>query len=247
MIKLLFSFLLFVATAQAIVTIAPADIGDKPGVSGILKGSFETQRGNSDVESYNSGLRVQYDNNKSYLIWSDLTFAYGKSSGKTNTNKKYAHIRYIHHLYEKTVDWEAFLQAQTNEFTNTKERYLSGAGVRLLINQKNFGKLHFGLGAYVEHIAYTTIDPTENDTRINSYIAYKKSFQNQSSLSYVLYYQPKVDAINDYLLSSALEFNILIYKQLYLNFLIDYNYNATPVEGIKPEDVSQKTSLIYKF
>ena len=120
----------------------------------MIKGSFETKRGNSDVDSYSAGLRLQYDSNASYLIWSDFTFAYGKSSGVANTNKTYAHLRYIHRLYEKSVDWETFVQ----------HRYLGGGGLRFFANKNCFGKIHLGLGAFYEDISYTTtVDPAEKN------------------------------------------------------------------------------------
>jgi len=244
LVFLLFSFV----SAQAIITIAPVDIGQKPGKSGMFKGSFETKRGNSDVDTYSAGLRLQYDNNESYLIWSDFTFSYGKSSGVTNTNKTYAHLRYIHHLYEKSIDWETFLQSETNEFTNVKHRYLGGGGVRFFAKKKHFGKLHLGVGAFYEDISYTTtIDPTEKNLRANTYLAYTNNFTKESYLSYVFYYQPKVDAFEDYILSNGLELNILIYKQFYLNFVFFYDYDSMPAIGVKKEDISQKTSFLYKF
>ena len=242
---LLFSFI----SAQAIITIAPVDIGQKPGKSGMFKGSFETKRGNSDVDIYSAGLRLQYDNNESYLIWSDFTFSYGKSSGVTNTNKTYAHLRYIHHLYEKkSIDWETFIQSETNEFTNVKHRYLCGAGMRFFSEKKHWGKLHLGVGAFYEDISYTTIiDPTEKNLRVNTYLAYTNNFTKESYLSYVFYYQPKADALKDYILSNGLELNILIYKQFYLNFVFFYDYDSMPAIGVKKEDISQKTSFLYKF
>jgi len=214
----------------------------------MLKGSFETKRGNSDVDSYSAGLRLQYDNNESYLIWSDFTFSYGKSSGVTNTNKTYAHVRYVHHLYKKSLDWETFVQVETNEFTKVEDRDLYGAGLRLLINKNNFGKLHVGFGSFYEYLAYTTtVDPVEKNIRLNTYLAYKNNFTKKSSLTYVLYYQPKIDAFNDYIFSNALELNIFIYKKLYLNIVFFYDYDSRPALDVKQKDISQKTSLIYKF
>ncbi len=241
-------FLLFVCNSYAIITIAPVDIGDNPGKSGMIKGSFETKRGNSDVDNYSAGLRLEYDNNESYLLWSDFTFSYAKSSGVTNTNKTYAHIRYIHRVYEKSLDWESFIQSQTNEFTKVKHSYLGGGGVRFFWHNPKYGKLHIGTGAFYEDISYTTeVDPREHNFRINTYIAYTNNFTKKSSLSYVFYYQPKIDAFNDYILSNGLELNIWIYKQLYLNFVFYYDFDSQPAIDVKKEDISQKTSLLYKF
>jgi hypothetical protein len=246
--KLFFLFFILMVNLYAVVSITPVNIGDKPGYSGVVKGSFETKRGNSDVDSYSAGLRVEYDNNVSYLIWSDMSFSYGKSSGETNTNKSYLHIRYIHRLYKKDLDWESFVQSETNEFTKVKYRYLAGANLRFYLQKKHFGKLYAGCGFFLENIAYTTsIDPQEHNIRLNNYVAYTNKFTKENSFSYILYYQPKVDKLNDYILSTAAELNILIYKQLILNITLSYNYDAFPAIGVEKEDLSQKTSFIYKF
>jgi hypothetical protein len=246
--KFIFLCLLFYVNAYAIITIKPVNIGENPGTSGIIKGSFETKRGNSDVDNYSAGLRLAYDNNSSYVVWSDFVFSYGKSSGVTNTNKSFTHLRYIHKLYKKSIDWETFLQAEHNEFTMVKHRYLGGGGLRLYENKRHWGELYLGLGAFYEDISYTTqIDPKEHNLRLNSYLAYTNKFSNESYLSYVFYYQPKVNNYKDYIISNGLELNILIYKQLYLNIVFYYDYDALPAIGVKREDVSHKTSFIYKF
>jgi len=240
--------ILFLSTAEAIITIAPVDIGQKPGTSGMVKGSFETKRGNTDVDNYSAGLRVQYDNNKSYVLWSDFTFSYGMSSGVTNTNKTYAHIRYIHKLYKKSVDWEVFVQSETNEFTKVKHRYLGGGGLRFQNETKSWGQVHIGIGSFYEDIEYTTsVDLRERNIRINSYMAYTKNFTQESSLSYVFYYQPKIDEPSDYITSHGLELTVYIYKELYISLVFYYDYDSKPAIGVKKEDITQKTSFIYKF
>ncbi|QOP45738.1 DUF481 domain-containing protein [Sulfurimonas paralvinellae] len=246
--RLLLLALMAWSSAYAVVTIAPVDIGAKPGFSGLLKGSLETSRGNTDTDSYAAGLRFQYDNNQTYVLWSDFVFNYGKSSGKVNTNKTYSHVRYIHTLYKKSFDWEAFGQSQTDEFTKVEHRYLVGAGIRVNWNKKLYGKFYAGFGAFFEDIDYTTsIDPHENNMRFNSYVAYTKNFTKETKISDTFYYQPKSDDISDYIISNGLELNILIYKELYINFLLLYNYDNEPAYGVEKEDISQKTSFIYKF
>jgi len=246
--KLLLLLVVLFYNAYAIITIAPVDIGEKPGVSGMLKGSFETKRGNTDLDNYSAGFRVQYDDNNSYVLWSDFVFSYGMTSGVKNTNKTYAHLRYIHSLYEKSINWETFVQSETNEFTKVKHRFLGGGGLRFQNQEHSWGKLHSGVGAFYEDIAYTTnVDPSEQNLRINTYLAWTKYFTKESSISYVFYYQPKADEFSDYITSHGVELTVYVYKQLYVNFVFYYDYDSVPAIGVKKEDVTQKTSFIYKF
>lgn len=246
--KLLFLFLLCIAPVFAIITIAPVDVGKKEGFSGILKGSFETKRGNSDVDNYSAGLRARYDT-KEYALWSDFIFSYGKASGELNTNKTYAHIRYIHTIEDiKPLNYELFIQSETNDFTKVKNKFLLGGGLRYHYDMQEYGNIYLGLGGFGEDIRYLTpIDPSETNFRINSYASYTKELGKRSKLSYVLYYQPNVKEFNDYILSNGLELTILIYEQLYIDFVFYYDVDSKPAVGVEDTDISQKTSFIFKF
>jgi len=231
-----------------VITISPVTVGENPGLTGTLQGSFETKRGNSDVDNYSAGLRVSYDNNQSYVVWSDISFSYGQASGETNTNKSYSHLRYIHHLYKESVDYELYGQSERNEFTLVQKRYLGGAGLRYHLEDTFYGNLFFGLGGFYETINYTTdVDPSEKNFRVSSYVAYTKKFNEKSKFSYVGYYQPKVNDMGDYILSNGVEMELLIYQQLYLSFVFYYDVDSKPAVGVDTTDISQKTSFVYKF
>jgi len=239
--------ILSVLNLYALVSITPVEIGDKPGFSGLLKGSFDTKRGNTDSDNYTGGVKLTYDNNQTYLMWGEFNFSYGEASGEKNTNNTFTHLRYIHKLYAHW-DWEAFIQSQTNEFTMIDERLLSGGGVRLHLNREPYGAFFFGLGGFYEYIDYSTVvDSRENNQRANFYIAYKKVFTKDSKLSYVGYYQPKFGAVNDYNLLSTLELTVLVYEKLSLSFSINYSKDSKPAIGVKEADFSQHTGFIYKF
>ncbi|WP_457744662.1 DUF481 domain-containing protein [Sulfurimonas sp.] len=245
--KYLVLILLSIVNLYAIVSISPVDIGENPGFTGGVNGSFDTRRGNTESDNYTAGLKVSYDNNISYLMWGEFSFSYGEASGVKNTNNSYTHIRYIRRI-KKSLEWEAFVQSQSNEFTNVDERLLAGGGLRVHINSARLGSLYFGLGFFYEYITYTTkIDTDEENIRGNTYIAYKKDITKDAKFSYVIYYQPLIKNFSDYVISNAAELNILIYKKLYVNFNLTYNKDSKPAIGIKQVDISQKTSFIYKF
>ena len=243
-----FTLLFFsVLHLYALVSISPVEIGDNPGLTGVVNGSFDTKRGNTESQNYAAGVKLSYDNNASYLMWGEFSFSYGEASGERNANQTYTHLRYIHTIREN-LDWEAFVQSQGNEFTKVDERFLTGAGLRIHLNKERYGNLYFGLGGFYEYISYTTeVDPRENNIRCNLYLAYKKEFTKDSKFSYVAYYQPKISNVGDYIFSNAVELTILIYEKLYINFTVGYNNDSMPANGVKSEDFSQKTAFIYKF
>lgn len=246
-----FLFLLFTLFnfAFAIVSIAPVEIGKTPGTSGQVNGSFSTQRGNTDADAYSGGAKIQYDDNASYVTWGEFSFDYAESAGIKSAYDTYLHLRYIHTYDDvKNINWEAFMQSETNQFTNIKERFISGGDYRFNITDDEIGKIYLGLGAFYEHIDYlTSIDPNENNLRGNFYLAYKNDFGKDSSISYTGYYQPKLNTYHDYLLSNALELQIYVYAKIYLSLKVSYAVDSNPAIGIKKDDFSQVTSLVYKF
>jgi len=247
-VKFLFLLIISIISAQAVITIAPVDIGAQAGLSGSAKGSFITKKGNTNSDEYSAGSRVQYDNNTTYVIWGDIEFSYAKASGQTNTNKTYAHVRYIHTFYKKDVNWEVFIQSQTDKFTQIQKRLLAGIGLRYHTTMQSYGNIYFGFGGFTEHIDYTTnIDPSEDNVRLNIYIAYKNKFSTNVTFSYIGYYQPRVDIFSDYILSNSTELKVKIYKQLSINFELTYNQDAKPAIGVQKYDFAQKTSFVYDF
>jgi len=246
--KFLILLIISIVSAQAVITIAPVDIGANPGLSGSVKGSFITKRGNTDSDEYSAGSRVQYDNADTYVVWGDIAFSYAKASGETNTNKTYVHVRYIHTLYKKNVNWEAFVQSQTDKFTKIQKRLLAGIGLRYHTSMQNYGNVYLGFGGFAEHIDYTTqIDANEDNTRLNIYIAYKNQFTTNVKFSYIGYYQPRVDIFSDYILSNSAELKVKIYKKLSINFEVTYNRDTDPAVGVQKYDFAQKTSFVYDF
>jgi len=245
--KYLIVIFLSVLNLYALVSISPVEIGDNPGFTGLLKGSFDTKRGNTDSDNYTGGVKLSYDNNQTYLMWGEFNFSYAEVSGVKNANNTFTHLRYIH-IIKPELDWEAFVQSQGNEFTMIDERFLSGGGVRFHLDKERYGNLYFGFGGFYEYISYTTIvDKRENNLRSNIYIAYKKEFTKDSKFSYVAYYQPKFTDVADYVVSTAVELTVLIYEKLYINFTVNYNKDSKPAIGVKQVDFSQHTGFIYKF
>lgn len=241
--------LLIAIQTWAIVAVKPREIGGKPGVSGIARGSVETVRGNTEKEVYMAGLDVQYDSNASYLVWMAVRYDYGQASGERNTNKLYGHLRYIHRLIDPLLDGELFVQAQDDEFRSIRNRSLGGMGVRLkaLNDKESLGELFLGLGAFYEDIRYSTgIDPSERNWRVNGYFDYSIAL-GDSALMLGSYYQPRLTYLNDYLISTALRIEVNVYDAVFLGVRLAYDHDERPAVGVRKDDVAQKTYLKIEF
>lgn len=248
--KKLIPLLIFMITQNlfALVSIAPVEIGANPGLNGEVALSLETKSGNTDKESYSASAKIAYDNNVSYVTWAEFSGEYGESNGVKDTNKKYSHIRYIHTTYFDDLKAEAFAQLQSDEFRLIKSRTLGGAGVRYkLFSFFGKDKGYLGLGAFHESIRYSSNDPSEDNVRFNIYFAYTIDITKGSKLSYTGYYQPITDSFSDYVQSHQAQLKVNIYKQLFLRLSVTYDYDSKPPIGVKKEDFTQKTSLVFEF
>lgn len=235
----------------ALVSIAPVEIGKKPGITTDIEVGLETKRGNTDQDNYKASVRVSYDNNTSSVIWGELSGEYGKSNGVENTNKAFSHIRYIHSLSDnERLIYELFTQLENDEFRQINSRLLIGGGLRYKIfNSTKNGKGFFGLGTFSESIKYTNsnIDPSEDNIRVNSYLAYSVGFGNNSKFSCSIYYQPKINDFSDYVQTNKLELKVNLFKDLFLKFNASWDIDSKPPTGVNKSDFTQLTTFVISF
>lgn len=234
----------------ALVSIAPVDIGSKPGWSGNINGSIGSKSGNTEKDEYSLGTRIQFDEGENYLTWGTLTYDYATTRNVKNEDKLYAHLRYLHLIDHAEWVGELYAQTERDQIRDISERTLGGGGIRWRIfNSSEYGKGYAGLGAFAESVRYShsQINPDENNQRLNSYLAYTKQFDNGPKFSYVGYYQPRFDKTSDYVSLQTVELLFPLYGKLNLALTAQYNYDSHPAIGIRSEDTVFKTSFVFGF
>jgi len=232
----------------ALISIAPVEIGVNPGYTGSIATSLETKRGNTDKDNYKLAFKVNYDNNKNFVTWAELSGEYGESNEIKDTNKLYLHLRHIHALSNQSTRAEAFAQIQDDEFKLIKHRLLGGAGLRFkLFETSGEGKGYLGVGGFFEQIRYTSIDPKEDNFRANIYFAYSSTIGDDSTFSYNIYYQPNTQNFHDHITAQTLALQLHIYKRIFLKFQIAYDSDSVAPMGVQKYDFTQTTSFIFDF
>jgi hypothetical protein len=245
--------LITLLTAQslfALVSIIPVEIGKEIGLSNIAEASLETTRGNTDTDSYKASYRTTYDDGENFVTWAEASGAYGKANGDENTNKVFAHARYIHAITPELVRAEVFTQYQNDMFMNIKNKISYGTGARFkVLDFEHDARGYIGLGLFHETISYRNpqINPSERNTRLNSYFSYSIDLNDKTSLAYALYFQPKVNDITDNIQSHEIELKVNIYRDMFLKFNIAYTMDSEPPVNIKRYDLTQNTSFVFKF
>jgi len=236
--------LLFLSSSLfGLISITPVDIGDNPGFHTKAEVSLNTSRGSADIDNYSTSVKLTYDNNRTFVMWGEFSYVYGEVNSVENTNNSYLHLRYIQKI-EGPWCGEFFLQRQEDKFKLIKYRGLGGSGIRYKFPFQ--AKSFIGLGGFYENTTYTSNDPDEHNFRVNSYFSYKYNEEN-FTLSYIFYYQPKIDDFKDYVETNSFELLLPLKGSLSLKIQATYNIDSKPPIGVNRDDFSQTTSFILDF
>ena len=150
--KIIFTVIITTQYLFALVSIAPVEIGEKAGSSVTVEAGLETKRGNTDKDNYSASLRVSYDDNSSFVIWTELSREYGKLNDVEDTNEAFGHLRFIHSLSDnENLRYELFTQLESDDFRQINSRTLGGIGLRYKIfNSKENGKGFLDLANFMK-------------------------------------------------------------------------------------------------
>ncbi len=246
--KVLYLFLIFTSLSYSFISLDPPVIGEKEGLDGEVALGAKYSSGNSDTQAIGVSAKGQYSE-KEWLLYLIAAYSYGESNGEKDTNDGLLHLRYVHAITDTVYDYELYVQSEFNEFQDIKERNLAGANIRRKFDLP-FDSFYVGLGlfySYMEPDTITLLDPIYKRTKINSYISFVKSINENFSVTYLGFYQPTVDDFSDYRIFQVLQLNTSLTDQLILSLDLSQKYNATPYHDIEKNDFRSTISLKYKL
>ncbi|MDD5157381.1 DUF481 domain-containing protein [Sulfurimonas sp.] len=251
--------LLFIALMPllAIVDIAPQEVGERPGFSGNIAGSYTGKSGNTQKNEYDFSGKIEYDNESNFLTFLQGSYELTESKGVKIEDQKFFHFRFLHKLNNESLYGEIFSQYKQDIFKDIDNRWLNGANIRWrFVDSSELGKLYLGAGILLENIQYvnspndpagTAVQPDENSLRVNSYMAYKHNLNPSTKLSMIGYYQPSLEQGSDYYASFTAELELRIIKEIYLSLIYRHEYDSKPAISVEKRDTMTKTSIVWKF
>lgn len=247
--SMLIGVLLFSTSAFAITNIENHGTDAKAqGWHGKVIFSLDGKSGNSKEEDYKADGSIRH--RKAANTWLLIgSREYGKSFDQKDTDKSFAHLRFMHEISKRTTV-ESYLQHQTDDFKLLESRALIGGGMRfnLTPDHPRIG-LAIGVGAYYteEKFDLDSYRIEEDYARASTYFVYQHQLSKTSTISNTLYVQPRfsrpsdVYALND--LSLELKMNSTVSFQLTLKT----EYDSDPVADVKKTDQSYHTSVVFSF
>ena len=195
-----------------------------PGIHQEMNMSFSYISGNSEIMILRGDYRIDY---QSQSDWSGhFITKYDRAFEKSEddfTNKGFGQLRAVKQVFPR-IQVESFLQKEFNYFIDLENRELIGGNVRF----NPFKKLFIATGTMNEKEVYQS-EEEQNFMKSTSYINYSVQLMDKVTLKNVLYYQFKLDAMDNYriLWDGTLSFQGSDWLSFYLS--CNYRYDISKI------------------
>lgn len=224
----------------------------EPGWSGRLSLAVTGQSGNTDKSSVSVGGRLQW-HEKPRTDFIVFNHSSGKTAGVRDTNRSFLHARHIQDFGPRRA-WEAFGQAEENEFTRLSFRGLLGGGLRWESFESDDGDLAIttGAGAFysreeLEPFPGATDAGVDTLVRGNFYVIVKYRLNERVRLGSTTYYQPATSNHRDYRALEQATLTVNLVRRLDLKLSLDVTHDNRPPQFVKKTDTIYRTGIEYKF
>ncbi|MBO3098460.1 DUF481 domain-containing protein [Gelidibacter pelagius] len=190
---------------------------------------------------------LQYNNKKElWLFINDLKFE--KAAGESFVNKGTQHLRYNYTITEK-IKMEGFAQAQYDAISEIDFRGLIGAGPRFKLSTNDDYRFYLGTLIMYEYEKASEIatNRINKDIRGSAYLSFSLYPTETLGIISTSYFQPRVDKLKDYRLSSTTSVLFKIWEDLAFKTTFIYNFDAYPVVTIPKSQYELTNGLLYTF
>lgn len=201
----------------------------------------------ASIFSISNDFNLQYNNKKSlYLLVSDFNLQ--RLSGNSFVNNGSQHFRYNLKLSE-SIKLEAFLQGQYDEVSDITFRGLIGVGPRFKLSKKDNYRFYLGTLCMYEYEESNTATQSIylRDFRGSVYFSFSIYPNPNIAIVGTTYYQPLLDTLNDYRISSEASVSFKIIKNLSFLTTFVYMYDAFPVVNIPKTQYQLTNGIVYSF
>lgn len=268
LVFILFFFISF-CEAQIILnaeSLRVSMLKDKENWAGNAGVSFSYIKNTDEIFNISTNVAVGYNGGENlWMIISNINF--NKSGGESFANSGVQHLRYNREITSQ-VAFETFVQGQYDKIYKVDFRGLAGAGARFKLTKPRVkndsivekSRIYFGTLLMYEYEKVSEIDMsvTNKDFRSSNYLSFSLNPTDNFSVISTTYYQPRVDLLKDYRLSSVIDLtfgfssnsddeNKSFWDNLTFNMAFSYNYDAVPVTSVPKTQYSLTNGLRYNF
>jgi len=217
--------------------------------SGSVSFDVSLIKNTADIFRIANKAHVQYNYKKNlWLFVNDLNFQ--KVEGNSLVNRGTQHLRFNRKL-NPMLKWEIFAQAQYDAISEIDFRGLVGTGPRFKLSKNDDYRFYLGTLIMYEYEEATNVvmgDRIRRDFRGSAYLSFSLYPTENLSIISTSYYQPRIDKLGDYRLSSNSSILFQIMKNLAFKTNFNFFYDAFPVSPAIPKTQYELTNgILYSF
>ena len=250
-LKFLLLLSIFSITIHAQVNIEKYNkVNQSDGLFGNLSFYVSAKTGNTDIQEFGVDGRINYhkDSFNSFLI---ALGDYGWNNGKEYSNNALLHFRLIKET-ETFISPEFFAQINYNKKQLILFRSLIGVGVRAGLLSTENSNLTFGTAYMFEHekldLSPDNFHPSLTDHhRWSNYLSYTNSLTDNSTLSVIIYAQPRFDNFKDIRMLSENHLSVGLNEKVSISVSLGLRYDSKPPDTVKDLDTYTKIGLSIKI
>lgn len=221
-------------------------VTDTSGFSGSISASLALKRNVNDFVTISSDLHVQYKMDPHLFLFKN-DIALQKIEGEDFDNSFISHLRYNYRFHPR-IAWEAFIQGQFNKINLIDFRGLAGTGPRFKLTDSEKYKFYLGTLVMYEYEEVSDgVTPYQRDFRGSAYLSFSLYPTDNITVISTTYYQPQIDKVSDYRISSQSSLLVMLFKNFALKTSYTFTYDAFPAIGIPNSQYDFSTGLTYSF
>lgn len=247
LMTLFFLFLLGSTQAQVINVETMRKKTDSAKWTGSVSVDASLLKNKNNIFKIATKADVQYNNKQElWLFVNDLKFE--KAAGNSFVNKGTQHLRYNFKISQK-VKLEGFAQAQYDAVSEIDFRGLIGAGPRFKLTRNDDYRFYLGTLVMYEYEQTSEVEDykVHKDVRASMYFSFSIYPTETLGIISTSYYQPRVDKLKDYRLSSTTSILLKIWDNLAFKTEFTFNYDAYPVVTIPYVQYELTNGLVFTF
>lgn len=245
---LVFFFVASISQAQVINVETLRKPSDTTKWTGSVSLDISLIKNTSDIFRIANKAHIQYkDSSNLWLFVNDINIQ--KVEGFSLVNRGTQHLRYNREISRK-ITWEGFIQTQYDAISDINLRALVGTGPRFNLSVNDNYKFYLGTLVMYEYEKATDVivDRVQKDIRGSTYLSFSMYPTDNLSIISTSYYQPRIDKLKDYRLSSNTSILLKIINNLAFKTTFNYFYDAFPVTVAIPKTQYELTNgLLYTF
>ena len=245
LILLLILFSIKYTTAQVINAEKKRKGESGQGWEGNVDLGLSYTKNTKEILQLTSRANVQWTKeNQTVLLLSDLRLM---SVNQSNIqNRGFQHARYNYEFRPYLIP-EAFIQAQYNQLWKIDLRVLAGAGPRFRILNTDSSRIYLGTLLMYEYENIADSLERNRDLRLSSYLSTGFAVNDRFRIDHITYYQPKVNLLSDFRISSETVFKFFLTTRLAFKTTFSINYDSRPPDGLENTFISWSNSLSFNF